>query len=129
MQCKLAELTTDLELEFLFPVTPEPPNSTSVLTASAGISLNGFQIAAQAPAEAILSAITDAPFDDSGGHENLNDEYHYHATTAREGCNRASADDNGHPQIIGYAMDGRGIYGPLADPSSEADFLDESIGI
>ena len=129
VQCNLAELTADLELEFLIPVTPEAAGAPNNLTVSAGISLNGFQIAAQAPVDAILSAITVAPFDDCGGHVNPNDGYHYHAATARDGCNSAGTDANGHPDIMGYAMDGYGIYGPLAVGSEEADLLDDCNGI
>lgn len=128
VQCDLAELTADLELEFLIPVTPINADQSQTLSASAGISLNGFQIAAQAPVDAILSAVTIAPFDDCGGHVNPNDGYHYHAATAREGCNSAGVDENGHPELMGYAMDGYGIYGPLPVGSAEADLLDECNG-
>ncbi len=128
VQCDLAELTADLELEFLIPVTPINADQPQSLSASAGISLNGFQIAAQAPVDAILSAVTVAPFDDCGGHVNPNDGYHYHAATAREGCNSAGIDENGHPELMGYAMDGYGIYGPLPAGSAEAGSLDECNG-
>ncbi len=131
VQCSLSDLTADrdLELEFLIPVTPQLADASTTLSASAGISLNGFQIAAQAPVEAILAAITVAPFDDCGGHVNPSDGYHYHAATAREGCNSAGTDANGHPAIMGYAMDGFGIYGPLPEGSEEADQLDQCNGI
>lgn len=45
-----------------------------------------------------------------------------------EGCNSHGTDSNGHPALIGYALDGYGIYGPLATDGDEVAQLDECHG-
>jgi len=128
VECSLEDLDIDLSLTFTIPVTPQVADEPGQLSGQAGISLNGFQIAARAPVDDILSSYTIAAFDDCGGHVNPNDGYHYHAATAAEGCNSAGSDSEGHPVLIGYAMDGYGIYGPLDSDSAEASALDECNG-
>ncbi len=128
VECSLEDLDIDLSLTFQIPVTPVMADTTSPVSATAGISLNGFQIAAAAPVEAILSSYTIAAFDDCGGHVNPNDGYHYHAATGAAGCNSAGSDADGHPALIGYAMDGYGIYGPVEADSEVAIGLDECNG-
>ena len=130
VQCSLDDLGTEItSLTFTIPVTPQVADETGTLSADAGISLNGFQIAAQAPVQDILSNWTIAAFDDCGGHVNPNDGYHYHSATGRDGCNSAGSDADGHPSLIGYAMDGYGIYGTLDNTSDEANSLDECNGV
>jgi hypothetical protein len=46
-----------------------------------------------------------APFDDAGGHINLNAGYHYHAAM---GKTTQIAQADGHAAMIGYAFDGYG---------------------
>ena len=130
VQCSLDDLGAEITtLTFTIPVTPQPADETGELSADAGISLNGFQIAAMAPVQDILSNFTIAAFDDCGGHVNPNDGYHYHSATGRDGCNSAGSDADGHPSLIGYAMDGYGIYGTLDETSDEANSLDECNGV
>lgn len=128
VECSLEDLDIDLSLTFTIPVTPKVAAEPSRLSGEAGISLNGFQIAARAPVDDILSSYTIAAFDDCGGHVNPNDGYHYHAATAAEGCNSHGTDSNGHPALIGYALDGYGIYGPLTADGDEVAKLDECSG-
>ena len=128
VECALEDLEIDLSMTFLIPATPVVADSPGALTPGVGISLNGFQIAAQAPVSDILSNYTIAAFDDCGGHVNPNDGYHYHSATAADGCNSAGTDADGHPALIGYAMDGYGIYGPLDEGSAEIDLLDGCYG-
>lgn len=128
VQCELSLIEDDLSRTFQIPVSPQAADAPGQLSADAGISLNGFQIAAQAPVEDILSSYTIAAFDDCGGHVNPNDGYHYHAATGAEGCNSAGTEEDGHPALIGYAMDGYGIYGPLDSGDEEIDLLDECGG-
>ena len=123
VECSLEDLEIDLSLTFTIPVIPQVADEPGRLSRQAGISLNGFQIAARAPVDDILSSYTIAAFDDCGGHVNPNDGYHYHAATAAEGCNSAGNETDGHPALIGYAMDGYGIYGPLDSDSSNSDEL------
>ena len=129
VECSLGDLdATDLPLTFLIPVTPVAADTIGNLSGNVGISLNGFQIAARAPVDDILGNWTIAAFDDCGGHVNPNDGYHYHAATGAEGCNSAGTEADGHPALIGYAMDGYGIYGTLTDDDPEAGTLDECNG-
>ncbi len=129
VECSLDDLEEEiLSLTFLIPVTPEVATTTGSVTASTGISLNGFQIAARAPVDDILSNYTIAAFDDCGGHVNPNDGYHYHAATGADGCNSAGTEPDGHAALIGYAMDGYGIHGSLEPDSEELATLDTCNG-
>ena len=75
-----------------------------------GIAFNGVRFDAPAPVDRILGAYTLAPLDDAGGHINLHAGYHYHAATGK--TEKIGQGDN-HPAMIGYAMDGFGIYAQL----------------
>lgn len=90
-----------------------------------GIAFNGVRFDAPAPTDAILGAYTLAPFDDAGGHINLTAGYHYHAAT---GLSTAIAQSDGHAEMIGYAMDGHGIYARLDANGEAASDLDECRG-
>ena len=72
-----------------------------------GVALNGIAIDAPAPVANIKAAYTIAAFDDCGGHVNPHTGYHYHAAT---GCTAQVASTDGHAALIGYALDGYGIY-------------------
>lgn len=72
-----------------------------------GLAFNGVNFDPPAPTEAILKAHTLAPLDDCGGHVNPHTGYHYHAAT---GCTKEVAQTDTHSAMIGYAMDGFGIY-------------------
>ncbi|MFP3398777.1 YHYH protein, partial [Brevibacterium sp. SIMBA_078] len=71
------------------------------------IAFNGVRFDAPAPVSNILGAYTLAPFDDAGGHINPHAGYHYHAAT---GLTTKIEQDDGHAPMIGYALDGYGIY-------------------
>ena len=66
-----------------------------------------------------------APFDDAGGHINLNVGYHYHAAT---GVSKEIEACDGHAPMIGYAMDGHGLYGRLDENGLEPTDLDQCRG-
>ena len=85
-----------------------PPGMGGV--AERGVAFNGVRFDAPAPIDAILGAYTLAPLDDAGGHINLHAGYHYHAATGK--TEKIGQGDN-HPAMIGYAMDGFGIYAQL----------------
>tara|TARA_R110000868_G_scaffold410920_1_gene700911 strand:- start:55079 stop:56068 length:990 start_codon:yes stop_codon:yes gene_type:complete len=72
-----------------------------------GLAFNGVVFDAPAPVDRILEAYTLAPFDDAGGHINLAAGYHYHAAT---GLSTKIYQSDTHAAMIGYAMDGYGIY-------------------
>jgi hypothetical protein len=90
-----------------------------------GIALNGVLFDAPAPVSAILGAYTLAPFDDAGGHINIGAGYHYHAATGKS--TRITQSD-GHAAMIGYALDGFGIYERLSAAGTESTDLDASRG-
>lgn len=109
---------TGLSRTFVIPITPVaqteaaffamgPPGQTDG-PGLRGIALNGVEFSAAAPVNNILGAYTLAPFDDAGGHINVNQGYHYHAAT---GVSFSIEQPDGHPDLIGYAADGYGIYG------------------
>ena len=90
-----------------------------------GIAFNGVVFDAPAPVNAILGAYTLAPFDDAGGHINMGAGYHYHAAT---GLSTKIAQTDGHAAMIGYALDGFGMYERLSTAGTEYTDLDASRG-
>ena len=113
----LPSYISNLTQTYLIPVTPvlqsSPtqyamgPSGSSSAPSTRGVALNGVEFSAPAPVSNILSAYTLAPFDDAGGHINVNQGYHYHAAT---GLSTSIAQSDGHAPLIGYAMDGHAIY-------------------
>ena len=131
----LPSYITDLSQTWTIPVTPviqdefaffnTGPGGASTLPSTRGIALNGVEFSAPAPVNNILSAYTLAPFDDAGGHINVNQGYHYHAAT---GVSTAVTQSDGHAPLIGYALDGHGIYAQLDDNGNEPSDLDDCRG-
>lgn len=114
----LPSYISSVSATFMIPVTPVlqttavsfatgPGGPQSTVPSTRGIALNGVEYSAPAPVDNILSAYTIAPFDDAGGHINVNQGYHYHAAT---GMSYSITQSDGHSDLIGYAMDGHGIY-------------------
>lgn len=90
-----------------------------------GIAFNGVNFEPPAPVNAILAAHTLAPFDDAGGHINPHNGYHYHAAT---GHTKEIAQPDGHAPMIGYILDGFGLYAHLNQDGSAPEDLDECGG-
>ena len=90
-----------------------------------GIAFNGVVFDAPAPVNAILGAYTLAPFDDAGGHINIGAGYHYHAAM---GVSKKITQTDGHAAMIGYALDGFGMYERLSASGTEYTDLDASRG-
>ena len=101
------------------PGGPGGPGSSAPSTR--GLALNGIEFSAPAPTDNILGAYTLAPFDDAGGHINVNQGYHYHAAT---GFSSKISQTDGHAALIGYALDGIGIYELEDESGNEASGLD-----
>ncbi|WP_405396982.1 YHYH protein [Maribacter sp. Asnod2-G09] len=136
----LPSYITDLTQTWTIPITPVSQDTpvlftttgggpggpgTTTAPSTRGVALNGIEFSAPAPVDNILGAYTLAPFDDAGGHINVHQGYHYHAAT---GFSTKVAQDDGHAALIGYALDGFGIY-ELADSSGvDATDLDELRG-
>ena len=133
----LPSYVANLTQTYVIPVTPikqssstnfggfGPPGQGSNGPSVRGVAFNGVRYDAPAPTDAILGAYTLAPFDDAGGHINLNAGYHYHAAT---GVSTQLAQDDGHSAMIGYAIDGFGLYAQLDADGSEPTDLDECRG-
>lgn len=127
----------NLTQTWLIPITPVyQDNPTDYATgpggpggntapSTRGLALNGIEFSAPAPVNNILGAYTLAPFDDAGGHINVNQGYHYHAAT---GVSFSVAQDDGHAPLIGYALDGYGIYANYDEAGNESSDLDDCRG-
>lgn len=131
----LPAYVSDLKQRYLLPVSPI--KLTTPLSFSGhgphggfgpsvrGIAFNGIRFEAPAPTHAILGAYTLAPFDDAGGHINLFAGYHYHSAT---GVTTELAQSDGHAPMIGYAVDGHGLYAHLDVSGRATTNLDECRG-
>ena len=102
-----------------------PPGQGSNGPSVRGIAFNGVVFDAPAPTDAILGAYTLAPFDDAGGHINMTAGYHYHAAT---GKSTEIPQSDGHAPMIGYAIDGHGLYAQLDEDGNEPTDLDACRG-
>ncbi|WP_166425575.1 YHYH protein [Paraglaciecola sp. 20A4] len=123
IECELTYLDDDFSLTYLIPTTPIPGAETARVH-TVGIALDGTELSGPAPINAILGSYTIAAFDDCGGHINLHQGYHYHSTT---GCTNAVASEDGHASLIGYAVDGYGIYA-MRDAQGKEESLDQCRG-
>jgi hypothetical protein len=128
----LPSYLTNITETFLIPVKPTAGDLTNLFTRGPrgglsvrGIAFNGIRFDAPAPTSAILGAYTLAPFDDAGGHINLHAGYHYHAAT---GVSKSIAQADGHAPMIGYALDGYGLYAHLDESEKAAIDLDDCRG-
>lgn len=110
---------------YSFGGPPGPPGAGAAGPSQRGVAFNGVVFDAPAPTDAILGAYTLAPFDDAGGHINLNAGYHYHAAT---GISTQIIQEDEHAVQIGYAMDGHGLYAQLDANGNEPTDLDECRG-
>lgn len=90
-----------------------------------GIAFNGVVFDAPAPTALILSGYTIPPIDPAGGHINLDAGYHYHAAT---GASKNIEQEDNHAPMIGYAIDGFGLYANLNANQEEPNDLDECRG-
>jgi hypothetical protein len=113
---------------YYIPVKPVKSTNTIPIMGMGGvvgIAFNGINFDPPAPTQAILGAYTLAPFDDAGGHVNGATGYHYHAATGKSTKIKQS---DAHAAMIGYAMDGYGIYENLDEAGKESTGLDASRG-
>lgn len=131
----LPSYVANLTQTYLIPITPVKQTTANSFggpgpqgangPSQRGIAFNGVVFDAPAPTDAILGAYTLAPFDDAGGHINLNAGYHYHATT---GISTAIVQTDSHAAMIGYAIDGHGLYAQLDADGNEPADLDSCRG-
>lgn len=133
----LPSYVADITQTLVLPITPVlqdtpvpfgmmgPPGVGNNGPSVRGIAFNGVRFDAPAPVNAILGAYTLAPFDDAGGHINLLAGYHYHAAT---GVSTNIEQTDGHAPMIGYAVDGNGIYARFDATGTEPSDLDDCRG-
>lgn len=130
----LPSYVADLTQTYLIPITPiKQSNATNFangpgggnVPSNRGLAFNGVRFDGAAPTDAILGAYTLAPFDDAGGHINLNVGYHYHAAT---GISTQIEQNDGHAAMIGYAMDGHALFAQLDSDGNEPTDLDACRG-
>ncbi len=109
VECSLDYFDSPPVVTVRIPTTPIKLTTSSPVgrDAKVGVSLSGVVYEPPAPTHAILAAHTIAAFDDCGGHVNPHVGYHYHAAT---GCSAEHAQTDGHSPLIGYAIDGFGMY-------------------
>ncbi len=94
VQCSLDYVGGGLSKTYLIPTQPVTASTHGRVGRLVGVSLNGIELAAPAPVDAILGNYTIAAFDDCGGHVNPHEGYHYHAAT---GCTEiADTQADGH---------------------------------
>ena len=125
VECSLDYVNGGISETVLIPKTPVPLATPATLNGNVGISLTGVTFALAAPVDAILSAHTIAAFDDCGGHVNPHVGYHYHAAT---GCTESAIQEDGHATLLGYAMDGYGIYANKNPTGNDDTDLDQCRG-
>lgn len=127
VQCLPEYMGEDVSVTYTIPINPVPLDGKTQDTreSGSGLAFNGVRLDGPAPVDAILSNYTVAPFDDCGGHVNLNVGYHYHAATD---CLLQSGQADQHGTVIGLAMDGRQIYSRLTGANEVPDDLDECGG-
>lgn len=111
---------------FVIPITPLYGDKIQQFKRGGiGLAFNGVKFDPPAPTHAILAAHTIAPLDDHGGHVNPHGGYHYHAVT---GSTKEIEQVDGHAPMIGYAIDGFGIYALLDEKGHQPSDLDECGG-
>ncbi len=127
VQCLVSHLEEGAAVNtYVIPITPvEQATPTEFARNSIGVALNGVTFELPAPTADILRAYTLAPFDDCGGHINLNEGYHYHAHT---GCPPEVEQADTHAPMIGYALDGFPLYARLDKNGEESTGLDQCRG-
>lgn len=111
---------------YVIPVNPvRQARPTRLHRGGVGVAFNGVNFDPPAPVDAIIGAHTIAPFDDAGGHLNPHAGYHYHAAT---GQTKEIVQPDGHAPMIGYALDGFGLFAHRDAAGDAPTDLDECGG-
>ena len=124
---KMSYVNGGVSRTYLIPLTPVPLKSGtgSIDQNGVGLALDGITFDPPAPVDRIKAAYTIAAFDDCGGHINPHEGYHYHAAT---NCSTSVVSSDGHSALIGYALDGYGMYARTDTAGMEPADLDSCRG-
>lgn len=127
VECAIEDVDGGVVAEILIPRTPVARATPAQIggTVAVGVALNGVRYDPPAPVDAILAAYTIAAFDDCGGHVNLVNGYHYHAAT---GCAATVEQCDAHAPLLGYALDGYGMYAAKDAAGAAPSDLDTCLG-
>ncbi|WP_017931553.1 YHYH protein [Robiginitomaculum antarcticum] len=127
VECQISYLDEGLSPTYVIPLHPVPALNIAprVDHGGVGVAFSGARLDASAPTDAILAAHTVAPFDDCGGHVNLNAGYHIHAVMD---CLTEVPGAGGHGSQIGLAMDGYGLFARYLSGGVEPTDLDQCRG-
>lgn len=124
---KMSYVGGGISRTFLIPVNPVALSSGTgaVGMGGVGVAFTGIIFDAPAPVNVIKAAYDIAALDDCGGHINPHAGYHYHAAA---GCGTKVASTDGHADMIGYALDGYGIFALSDSTGTEPTGLDTCRG-
>ena len=126
VQCLASYVEDGLTSTYVIPIKPVAAVRTARLGhTGVGLAYSGLRLDAPAPTHAILSAYTLAPFDDCGGHVNLNAGYHVHAITD---CLSEIPTQGEHAPEIGLALDGYPLHSLMNLDGSLPSDLDSCRG-
>lgn len=127
LECPLSEIDGGVHKTVLIPTTPVPAKEPTKIHGreNTGIALNGVLFGPPAPLEMILSSHSLGVLDDCGAHANPHEGYHYHSAN---GCSEIGIQKDGHPPMIGYALDGYAIYAKQVKSTLETKGLDDCGG-
>ena len=94
-------------MEFELPLTPELASEPQCAPGTVGILLSGAVLfnALDAPGR---DAVAHETQDSCEGHPQESGVYHYHSLSS---CIKDEQESDGHSKIVGYALDGFGIFG------------------
>lgn len=125
INCTIEDFGGVVEQNYTIPVVPVPRETIAELGNDfPGVALNGVLLSFPADLDGIISTYNIAAIDDCAGHVNNAESYHYHGAA---GCPH-EIEQVDHAPLIGYAMDGYGIYAMVNADGVEPTDLDECRG-
>lgn len=107
---------SEQDIDLSLPLYPELASAPHCASGTVGIAVNGVPIFNGFDAggrDAVAHEIQDV----CDGHPQQQGQYHYHNMSS---CLADTPDSDGHSDLIGYALDGFGIYGPYGE---EGEYL------
>lgn len=113
---------------FKIPRNPQPARTASKIPMGPiGVAINGVPFYNPYNAEGMDAAKNEA-FDSCCGHPDFTGRYHYHIYPKCVKTPFKKDDGSKHSDLLGFAFDGYGIYGPLGENGKPPTDLDECNG-